>query len=43
MLGSYTGEYPKIAAGVGDTRLETPQRLCADTGTREGYLHASLV
>ena len=27
MLGSYTGEYPKIAAGVGNTRLETPQRL----------------
>ena len=27
MLGSYTGMYPKIAAGVGDTRLATPQRL----------------
>ena len=31
MLGSYTGEYPKIAAGVGNTRLETPQRLTVQT------------
>ena len=31
MLGSYTGMYPKIAAGVGDTRLETPQRLTVQT------------
>ena len=33
MLGSYTGEYPKIAAGAGnrDTRLETPQRLTVQT------------